>query len=221
MNSSWETSKAKSNYHFDNHLFDSRYDTVINLGRIMPNWDSELKEIIDNAKPATWATRGYKGEGIEGPKPDLEAEEYDLEKTGYGKDFKITHLNWKIPPVLEKVSDLFGLDDCMKRIHVQQPGEVWNLHLDKLQKWCPEDPSKVIRIMIQLTDWQPGHFWSYGNYCHSGWEAGEITTFDWLNVPHSTANAGHSPRVTFQLTGVRTAVTDEALAMLKLAPAVV
>ena len=41
--------------------------------------------------------------------------------------------------------------------------------------------------------------------------AGEVTTFDWANVPHSTANAGHHPRVTFQLTGVKTDKTIKFL----------
>jgi hypothetical protein len=127
----------------------------------------------------------------------------------------ITHLNWTIPDSLQKISDLFGLDDCMNRIHVQRPGEVWNLHIDKLQKWCPEDPGRIMRVMIQLTDWQPGQFWAYGNYHYKQWRAGDVTTFDWANVPHSTANAGHYPRVTFQITGVRTDTTDKFLEELK------
>jgi hypothetical protein len=112
------------------------------------------------------------------------------------------------------MSDLFSLTDVMNRIHVQYPGELWNLHLDKLYRWCPEDPSRVLRVMIQLTDWQPGQFWEYGNYHHQGWSAGEVTTFDWQNVPHSTANAGHHPRVTFQITGVKTPATDAFLELL-------
>jgi hypothetical protein len=103
----------------------------------------------------------------------------------------------------------------MERIHVQMPGEVWNLHLDKLEKWNPEQPYTVMRIIIQLTDWEQGHFWSYGNYIHQQWHAGEVSTFDWHNLPHSTANAGHNPRVTLQLTGVVTEKTTEFLSRLK------
>ena len=215
MISSWETSKAHSQYHFDNKKIDPAYDTVIRLGNIEPNWNEELKTIIETARPATWATRGYKGEGIEAPPEELAKEEYDLERTGYSKEHAITHLNWAIPAVLQTISDNFALADCMNRIHVQQPGEVWNLHLDKLFKWNYDDPSTVMRVMIQLTDWQPGHFWSYGNYMYSGWSAGDVTTFDWENVPHSTANAGHGPRVTFQLTGVITNTTKKFLTTLK------
>jgi hypothetical protein len=103
----------------------------------------------------------------------------------------------------------------MARIHVQTPGQVWNLHLDKLEKWMPADPTQVVRYFVQLTDWQPGHFWSYGNYMWSGWQAGDVSTFDWLNVPHSTANAGHTPRATLQVTGIKTSATNKFLNTLK------
>ena len=142
---------------------------------------------------------------------DLAEEEYDLERVGVDPKMIITHLNWNLPASLQAVSDAFGLADCMNRIHVQMPGEVWNLHIDKLQKWAPDDPSKVMRIFIQLTDWQPGQFWEYGNYHWNQWSAGDVSTFDWPNMPHSTANAGHHPRVTYQLTGVTTEKTEEFL----------
>ena len=107
------------------------------------------------------------------------------------------------------------MENSKMRLHVQQPGQVWNLHLDKLEKWHPEDPSKVMRVMIALNDWEPGHFFSYGNYMHSGWHAGDVTTFDWRNLPHATANAGHAPRVTLQLTGVVTDRTRDFLRILR------
>ena len=218
MISNWDTSRATSTYHFDPRVKDHFEDVLRYLGHITPDWHDAVDAIVEQSRPATWATRGYKGEGVAPPSEDLAAEEYDLERFGYGKDHSITHLSWAIPEVLQKYVDAFALEDCMARLHIQKPGEVWNLHLDKLSKWCPEDPSKVMRIMIQLTDWQPGQFWEYGNYHHRGWKAGEITTFDWQNLPHCTANAGYHPRVTFQITGVRTAVTDKFLKTLKDAP---
>ena len=218
MNSSWDRSRAASNYHFDNLKHDPTIDRVTVLGNIQPHWQTDLSDIIERSKPATWATRGYKGQGIEAPPAELATEEYDLERAGYRRDTVITHLNWNIPDSLQRVSDFFGLADCMNRIHVQMPGEVWNLHLDKLYKWCPENPERVMRIMVQLTEWQPGQFWEYGTYHHNRWAAGEVTTFDWANLPHSTANAGHHPRVTFQITGAITETTHIALERLANAP---
>lgn len=213
MLSSWEQSKKKSKYHFDNFKNDPQVDKVEKLGVIVADFKPELAEIIKNAKPATWRTRGKVGKSR--PEEELASEDYDLERFGYGKDYQITHLNWEIPEKLQKISDLFGLDDCMNRIHVQMPGEVWNLHLDKLEKWAPDAPYSVMRIQLALTDWEQGHFWSYGNYNHQQWHAGDVTTFDWQNIPHSTANAGHNPRVTFQITGIITPKTIEFLNRLK------
>lgn len=211
MKSNWEVSKTKSNYHFDPLIKDDPKDVITHLGQITPTWNNDLPSIIEYSKPATWATRGYKGEGIEAPPEELATEEYDLTSHGMSKDLPITHLNWRIPDSLQKVSDDFGLEKCMNRIHVQLPGEVWNLHIDKLYKWSPDNPENIMRIFIQLTDWQPGQFWEYGNYHWSQWRAGNVTTFDWVNIPHCTANAGFHPRVTFQLTGIITDKTREFL----------
>ena len=214
MTSAWDTTKKRSRYHFDHTRFDPDQDRVVRLGFIPPSWDTELASIVENSQAATWRTRGAAGKSR--PEAELAAEDYDLEREGYGADYIITNLNWSIPPVLQAIADRFALDDAMVRIHVQQPGQVWNYHLDKLEKWNPENPDTVLRVQVQLTDWMPGQYWNYGNYQHSMWQAGDVTTFDWQNIPHATANASHGPRVTLQVTGVRTAATEaylEALAV--------
>jgi hypothetical protein len=212
--SSWDKLREKSTYHFDSVKIDRPGDMVIALGYIEPNWDNELQQILADAKPANWETRGFKGEGVFVPKPELEEEEYDLERVGVDPKVVITDLAWRLGPKLQAIADAFGLEDCMSRIHVQRPGQLWHLHIDKLYKWCPEDPGRVGRYFVQLTDWQPGQFWEYGNYHWNQWRAGDVSTFDWANIPHSTANAGHHPRVTLQLTGVKTAKTHDFLASL-------
>ena len=213
MTSAWDTTKKRSRYHFDHTRFDPDQDRVVRLGFIPPSWDTELASIVENSQAATWRTRGAAGKSR--PEAELAAEDYDLEREGYGADYVITNLNWSIPPVLQAIADRFALDDAMMRIHVQQPGQVWNYHLDKLEKWNPENPDTVLRVQVQLTDWMPGQYWNYGNYQHSMWRAGDVTTFDWQNIPHATANASHGPRVTLQVTGVRTSATDAYLQMIK------
>jgi hypothetical protein len=167
--------------------------------------------VIDHAKPVTWRTRGKENDPLTRPDQDHDREEYDLERIGMSRDYVVTNLNYELPPLFQRIADQFALDNSMARIHVQTPGQVWNLHLDKLEKWMPDDPTQVVRYFVQMTDWQPGHFWSYGNYMWSGWQAGDVSTFDWLNVPHSTANAGHTPRATLQVTGIKTTGTNEFL----------
>lgn len=213
--SSYERLKATSEYHFNNDIIDPRWDTVIQLGRFTGNWSQEVADIVADSRPANWETRGFKGESVAVPSEELVYEEYDLERVGVDPKVVITNLAWKLPPVLQSMSDNFGLEDCMNRIHVQMPGQLWHLHIDKLYKWLPEYPERVMRIFIQLTDWQPGQFWQYGNYNWSNWKAGNVTTFDWKNVPHCTANAGFHPRVTLQITGIATDKTYSFLDELK------
>ena len=215
MKSNWEESKKRSRYHFDPQRRDQAHEVIEHLGRLDPVWLDDINEIVANSKPATWETRGYKGEGVLPPREDLQAEEYDLTRAGMAVNTTITHLNWQLPPSLQLLAADFGLDDAMHRIHVQQPGEVWNLHIDKLQKWNPDAWNNVLRIFVQLTDWQPGQFWEYGNYHWNQWRAGDVSTFDWHNTPHCTANAGYHPRVTFQLTGCITEKTRDFLEVLK------
>lgn len=210
--SAWELTKQRSNYHFDNFKLDPDQDKVTFLGNIDPFWSDELANIIELAKPKTWRTRG---KGADRPSEEYDQEEYDLEQFGYGKDYVVGDLTWDIPETLNRLLVWFGMDNAKMRLHVQRPGQMWNLHLDKLEKWNPEDPAKVMRVMIALNDWEPGHFFSYGNYIHSGWHAGDVTTFDWQNLPHSTANAGHTPRITLQMTGIVTDKTRDFLRILR------
>lgn len=215
MNSNWEIIKARSKYHFNNLMLDPKWDTVSVIGKVVPFWNYHIRDMIDASKPVTWRTRGRDNDPLKRQSSEHDQEEYDLEQQGYGKDYIITNLNYNVPVVFEPLINNFCLDKVMSRIHIQLPGQVWNLHLDKLEKWMPADPTQVVRYFIHLTDWEQGHFWSYGNYMYSGWKAGEITTFDWLNVPHSTANAGHNPRLTLQITGIKTPETLNYLARLK------
>jgi hypothetical protein len=216
MNSSWDETVSKSKYHFNRQVMDPRWDTVIGIGHIDPReWNDRLDEIIHSARPATWSTRGYKSETGFIPQDDLHTELFDLKRMGADPDMEISNLGWTLSPELQDITDRFALDSCMARIHVQWPGQVWTRHIDKLEKFDKKSPDSVARIMIQLTDWQPGHFWEFGNYTYKGWRAGDVITFDWQNVPHCTANAGHVPRATLQLTGIKTATTERYISFLK------
>jgi hypothetical protein len=206
--SNWEMTKDKSAYHFDNWKVDQRWDCVKGIGRFMGDWSTELEEVIQSAKPASWRTRTESGI----PDKYVDKEEYDLSNAGADPNMIITNMEYTLAPVFREMCDIIGLSNRMDRIHVQWPGQVFNKHIDKLEKMNPEDPSKVMRIMVQLTDWEQGHFSQYGNYTYSHWRAGDIHTFDWKNVPHSSANASMVPRVSLLTTGT---VTDKTKAFLE------
>jgi hypothetical protein len=215
MKSAWAITQQRSQYHFDNTIIDARWDTVQHLGHIRPVWTEELSAAITESAPVTWRTRGRDSDPLKRALEEYDQEDYDLEQQGYGRDYVVTNLTYDLAPVFQQIADQFGLEKSMARIHVQRPGPTWNLHLDKLEKWMPADPTQVVRYFVQLTDWQQGHFWSYGNYAWTGWHAGDVSTFDWINVPHATANAGHVPRATLQITGIKTSTTDKFLNSLK------
>ena len=103
MKSSWDTTRAKSTYHFDPKRFDNEFQAFTYLGKLENTWANDLDKIIKNSKPATWKTRGYKGEGVEAPPADQLAEEYDIERVGADPQMIITNLNWKIPKSLKTI----------------------------------------------------------------------------------------------------------------------
>jgi len=227
MKSNWELIKKRSQYHFDPKQWDPKWDRMEQLGYIQPSWDQELAQAIEQSSPVNALTglpRDYHPASWngQGSRPNMavmgqeaDQEEYDLESYGISKDYVVSNLNYNLAPVFQQIADQFALEDCVARVHVQYPGQVWQLHLDKLEKWMPEDPAQVVRYVVQLTDWQQGHFWSFGNYMWSGWCAGVVTQFDWFSVPHSTANAGHVPRATLQITGIKTAQTGKFLQQIR------
>ena len=206
-NSNWEWTKSNSNYHFDNTTIDGEGECYRVCGKFHGNWSNELNEVIENSNSVTWATRDEGGNDL------LTHEEYDLSAVGTATDIELINFNTDCEQYnkINMIADYFKLDNIQKRIHVQTTGQLWNLHIDKLYQYYPEDPSKIVRITIMLTDWEPGQFYMYGNRMYKRWEAGEIHIFDWANIPHATANTSYHPRVSLQLTGVKTEETDDII----------
>lgn len=205
--SNWEIQKAKSSYHFDNNKMDPRYDCVHELGRFNGDFSDEVKQVLETAHPVSWRTRSKSGR----PNRLVREEEYDLVSSGADPDMIVSHLEYNLTPKFQMLVDKIGLDNAESRVHVQWPGQVFTKHIDKLEKFYPEDPQQVMRIMVMLTDWDQGHFNQYGNFTYEKWKAGDVHTFDWINVPHSSANSGLTPRVSLLTTGIITDKTRKLL----------
>jgi len=203
MESNWEKLKPRTSYHFDPYKNDPAYDAMRYVGRFVGDWTNELQQTIDSSKEITWRTRNP----VDGTSKDIDLEEYDLKVAGADPNLVLTNLEYELLPVFQRMTDALHLKTetekpIQSRVHVQFPGQVWNIHIDKLEKWNENDPHSVYRFIVMLTDWQPGHFLQYGNFVHTGYKAGEIYGFDWYNVPHCTANAGMTPRCTLLVTGI-------------------
>ena len=200
----------KSDYHFDSDRMDPRWDNIVSLGNL--DFVLTAHEIQDLIKDRI--TTGKKL----GTYGDLDQIDVTKNYSAVDPEIVLVSSNSNLPPVLQKITDLFAFEKPLARVLTQLPGEMWNLHIDKLQKYCdhvPDTPEKIMRLSVHLSDWEPGHFWSYGNHTHSHWKFGDVHTFDWMHVPHCTANAGLIPRLSLNITGIATKRTELFLQQLK------
>jgi len=217
--SSWEWTKERSKYHFDYTRRDQPGEYYFPLGRFEGDWSEDLAQALDTEKTtSTWATRSHgmyydKITGTAVNSPMIPQEEYDLVKAGYSTDLKLTDVveRIKIGPSILKMFEYFELEDPWVRLHVQQPGQMFNYHIDKLYDRT-DDPDNVVRIVVFLADWLPGQFYQYGTLPLSHWKAGDVHTFSWRDVPHATANASRGVRPILFMTGQKTEKTRELLA---------
>jgi hypothetical protein len=148
-----------------------------------------------------------------------ELDQYDMEYSGIGIDYKFAH---KIDPLkmrnekdniptLWKMIDWFGFTGLvLPKIHIQYPGQVFPFHFDDLTthrnnsvELSNMDTNQELyaRVEVQLLNWQYGHVWGIGNTYWSSWKAGEIMWHPWHDVPHGTANSGRVARINLQVTG--------------------
>lgn len=211
-----------SNYHFDKWKQDQEGEWFHNLGRfefskedqaeidkLIPWFEQESKNVGWNELTTKGVHPGFPG----GVSPLHNQEEYDRLLHG-GNEFTQVVPEPLIAeiPVLKKMADYWQLKRCRTRIHTQYPGQMFPMHIDKLWHRFPQDPGKIIRVIIHLQDYEPGQLMVYGNYVHTNWKAGDIHVFDTLNVPHGTCNMSKIPRTIFVLTAVRSEETDEIFA---------
>ena len=97
---------------------------------------------------------------------------------------------------LETIRQLFALNNCSDIVNTLEVGRVSTLSLDNLHDIAPDNPWRIVKIIVHLSDWEQGHFANYGNYMHYQWKAGDVYTYDWQNIPYSFANAGQNSIVT-------------------------
>jgi len=212
--SNWEYCKTLSNYHFDKWKKETEGDWFHYLGKYVGDWNSELKEIIEESRNLGWSELSKKGKhpGFKsGESATIDQENYDRSRMGLSE---IEYTNMVLSDDLMRYSfirsmiDLWSLEKPSVRAHVQMPGQSFILHIDKLWHRNPENPTKIMRLVIHLEDWEPGQIIMYGNAVHIQWKAGDVHIFDTLNVPHCSSNLSDKPRSILIVTGQRTSNTD-------------
>lgn len=209
--------KQHSKYHFDNTKKDQAGEWFQLLGRFKGSWQSEIADLITTSKKVNWQNVA----SVDNPAAPITEErlartktrEQDVIQGGGDPTMTLIQADTDIIrfPVFEKMVDYFGLDRAKSRAHIQMTGQVFNYHLDVLPHHADASSDRVIRIVVFLQDWEPGHFYTYGTHTLTHWRAGDFHTFKWQDVPHGTANAGLTPRVSLMITGIKTDRTNQIL----------
>lgn len=213
--------KQTSQYHFDNTHRDQPGEWFTTHGKFVGDWQQELNQLKTETKPLTWrnisSSLGHKTPQTQWS-PEREArvnsQELDIIRGGGDPEMALTDVNIEVNqyPVFSKMVEMFGLESAHARVHVQRTGQVFNMHIDTYGVGFPGIPEeKLVRIVVMLEDWVPGHFYTYGTHNYSHWPAGEFHTFRWKDVPHGTANASSVPRTSLIVTGVMTEKTIDIL----------
>lgn len=220
----WEYTRDRSHYHFDKWRQETSGQYFQVLGRLQPTWQQELEEIKRLSVSRTWADFIYSAQNR--APVSLEKRKHDLEQGGADIDsleLTATFDNFENYPHLQKTIDFFALDKANARCHLQRVGQMFTMHIDPFymnvfpsksyidSEGDPDLIDQIIRLSVMLEDWEPGQFMIFGNEVYQQWQAGDYWVHDWHNVPHATANASMKVRPVLQITGLRTAVTDEIL----------
>lgn len=210
--SRWQFLKNRSRWHFDPFRPPAPgADSFTAVGRFRGNLESIIEHFQHNTEPVTWKS-GVRTQYPENdPLRHALAEQQDFDVAGYNSDqimfdraFADNHA------VVCKILDLIGMDNCDVRFNLQKTGHLLVTHLDYLDGFQRGDwPGR--RFVIMLSDWQWGQVFQIGNANWSQWRAGDCITWEYRDMPHSTANMGWWPRPMLQISGTMTAKTEDFL----------
>jgi len=240
----YEFCKLTSRYHFDDtkddtELIGTNLSPVIPICRFRGDWVDEVTSMYEKSTPATFDYRSSPRREITNS-----FEENDFRKWGYDIDggYAINNRtildNGKVIPndpikrfertdFVKKIQSMFALGTPLAiKLDTQRPGQCFYWHLDNFggmlkrlrkdydQEFAGDvDQRKLMRLIVFLEDQQLGHQWQQGNLLLK-WKKGDCITWPWRDMPHGTANYGHTNRPTLNITGI---VTDETLEFLKYA----
>jgi len=223
--SRWEFTKNRSRWHFDTKKPpETGVDSYTHVCRFEGNFSDAIAEILPLTTPRNWSTRKNqintdKKEQIYSAKQ----EEFDLIKAGADPKKEIFH---RAPandiPIFSKIGDWLGMDKTIINFHNQTTGQLMHTHIDVFSN-RPErnnsfevsdmdlHPETMRTFIVMLADWQLGQIFQIGNANFTQWRAGDCITWEWFDMPHSTANMGWWDRPMLQITGYVTDKTRDVM----------
>ena len=215
-----EFTKSRSKWHFD-----TKRKPMIGLDSYLPvcrfnvDFSHAIAECMPRARASSWGTRNNFNKDIaDQGLYSASAEEQDLIRAGADPHAEVFNRTAAEDiEIFQKISDCLGMDDSMIKFHNQTTGQMLHTHIDNFAA-RPErensfkvtdmdrEPDTMRRFAIMLADWQLGQIFQIGNANWTQWRAGDCITWEWQDMPHSTANMGWWDRPMLQITGK---VTDK------------
>jgi hypothetical protein len=135
-------------------------------------------------------------------------------------------VNPELMPTLEKLRNLFGLDQIQLLILRYLPGESNLYHVDnfprhdlherpdveldqsQLSDWSN---TQMVRLLMTLEDRKPGQYMQTGDIMRNNWKAGDVFYYDGHTIFHSAGNAGTEPRMVLRISGIPTPAFEDFL----------
>ena len=139
-----------------------------------------------------------KQQGFNFAVPDLEAA-YNIDSLQVG-------VSRNVPDdYLELFKSIFNISSFSYAVQKMFPGNILPYHSDKYGFFLSQHPGlkieNIIRYIVFLEDWQPGHISEIDGDSHTKWKRG-----DWISwrgaTPHLAANLGFEDRYALQITGI-------------------
>lgn len=156
-------------------------------------WDDEFKQLNyinepfnDDPNVARWLELGYPNKF-----------------TGDMCDMRDPQPSWN--HVFIKIYEEMGWKDIGTSYYRMGPGTILPTHSDLYLKYIDLHnlhgrELSIMRAVVFLEDWKPGHYAEYRDKPFTNWRAG--ATVEWqYDEPHMAANMGTEPRYTLQITG--------------------
>jgi hypothetical protein len=132
--------------------------------------------------------------------------------------FQFGYNRHSLDSISAKIVDLLELENITADVNLQPPGGVKCLHYDSLCSLysdktidysaiefdldlrIPKGMPPMYRLLVALTDWQPGWMFQLELDQWTGWKKGDVIAIDWRNAAHSTANGSFVDRPLLKIT---------------------
>ena len=202
---SWGPKAEKiSIWHFDTTVPETLDDVVSSPVCFKGNWDEDIKKVTNYLRDTAtydmdvWNDLGYASITATQSTLKLDVTEF---------------------PQFKKMVDFLELknnEDYQTRVLVfrQLPGQILPSHIDNYKKpteiHVSDTALNAVRFAVALNNWTTGHYWHFGNAVWQQWNAGDCVHWH-RTMPHGTANVGHTPRWTLQITGLPSKKTQELI----------